>query len=111
MTWSALLTTSLAVAWRFIGNLVLGCSKASRGISFEAEKSIPASYRGTLLCHQRLDLLIGGQIVLEVKSVEALHPVHVAQVLSYLHVAGVRLGLLINFNVPVLKAGIKRVIV
>ena len=82
----------------------------ARGISFEAEKPIPVLYRGALLCHQRLDLFVGGQFVVELKSVDHLHPIHVAQVLSYLGVAGVRLGLLVNFNVPVLKYGIKRVI-
>jgi GxxExxY protein len=82
----------------------------ARRIAFEAEKPIPVHYRGALLCHQRLDLLVGGQIVVELKSVDYLHPIHVTQVLSYLRVAGLRLGLLVNFNVPVLKAGIKRVI-
>ena len=78
----------------------------TRGISFEAEKPIPVLYRGALLCHQRLDLFVGGQLVLELKSVDHLYPTHVAQVLSYLGMAGVRLGLLVNFNVPVLKQGI-----
>jgi GxxExxY protein len=81
-----------------------------RGIPFEAEKSVPVHYRGAVLCHQRLDLLVDGRLVLEVKSVEHLHHLHVAQILSYLRVTGARLGLLINFNVPVLKQGIRRVI-
>jgi GxxExxY protein len=80
------------------------------GIPFELEKPIPVRYRGTLLCHQRLDLLIADRIVLELKSVDHLDSIHVAQVLSYLRVAGVRLGLLINFNVSILKNGIRRVI-
>jgi GxxExxY protein len=79
-------------------------------IPFEAEKSFPIHYRGLLLCHQRLDLLVAGQIVLEVKSVERLDSIHVAQVLSYLHVADVRLGLVVNFNVSILKDGIRRVV-
>jgi GxxExxY protein len=79
-------------------------------IPFEAEKSFPVLYRGRLLCHQRLDLLVANQLVLEVKSVEHLDSIHVAQVLSYLNVAGARLGLLINFNVSILKQGIRRVI-
>jgi|SRR6185295_11204082 len=82
----------------------------ARQIQFEAEKAIPVRYRGTLLCHQRLDLLIEGQLVLELKSVERLDSIHVAQVLSYLRVADVRLGLLVNFNVSILKNGIRRVI-
>jgi GxxExxY protein len=64
------------------------------GVPFETEKSVPVRYRGELLCHQRLDLLVGGRPVLELKSVEHLDSIHVAQVLSYLRVAGV-LGLLI----------------
>ena len=79
-------------------------------IQFEVEKAIPVRYRGTVLCHQRLDMLVEGQLILELKSVERLDAIHVAQVLSYLRVADVRLGLLVNFNVSILKSGIRRVI-
>jgi len=89
----------------------VGIELAAQAIPFEAEKSFPVFYRGSLLCHQRLDLLVADRIVLEVKSVERLDSIHVAQVLSYLHVADVRLGLLINFNESILKSGIRRVIV
>jgi GxxExxY protein len=82
----------------------------ARAIPFEAERSFPVRYRGVLLCQQRLDILVANQIVVEVKSVERLDSIHVAQVLSYLHVADVRLGLLINFNESILKNGIRRVI-
>jgi GxxExxY protein len=81
-----------------------------RGIPFEAEKSIPVMYRGRFLCHHRLDLLVDGRLIVELKSVERIHPVHVAQVVSYLRVTGARLGLIANFNIPVLKDGIRRVI-
>jgi GxxExxY protein len=81
-----------------------------RGISFEMEKALRVNYRGRLLCHQRLDMFVDGRIVVELKSVELFHPIHVAQVLSYLRLTGARLGLLINFNVPMLKHGIRRVI-
>jgi len=81
-----------------------------RGISFEMEKALRVNYRGRLLCHQRLDLFVDGRIVVELKSVELVHPIHVAQVLSYLRLTGARLGLLINFNVPMLNRGIRRVI-
>jgi len=77
-------------------------------IPFEAEKHFPVMYRGRLLCHQRLDLIVGEQIVLEIKSVEHLSPVHRAQLLNYLHVSGLHVGLLVNFNVAVLQDGIKR---
>src|SRR5215510_9819916 len=55
-----------------------------RGISFEMEKPLRVNYRGRLLCHQRLDIFVDGRLVLELKSVEMLHPIHVAQVVSYL---------------------------
>jgi GxxExxY protein len=82
----------------------------SSGIPFEVEKSFPVEYRGALLCHQRVDLLVNERLVLELKSVDGFHSIDVAQLISYLRVADVRLGLLINFNVPILKQGIKRVI-
>jgi len=88
----------------------VGLELAANAIQFEAEKSFAVCYRDTLLCHQRLDLLVAGQIVVEIKSVEALRPIHVAQILSYMHVAGARLGLLVNFNEAILKRGIRRVI-
>jgi GxxExxY protein len=81
-----------------------------RGISFEMEKTLRINYRGRLLCHQRLDMFVDGRIVVELKSVELLHPIHVAQVHSHLRLTGARLGLLINFNGPMLKHGIRRVI-
>jgi GxxExxY protein len=81
-----------------------------RGISFAMEKALRVTYRGRLLCHQRLDMFVDGRIVLELKSVDLLHPIHVAQVVSYLRLTGARLGLLINFNVPMLKQGIRRIV-
>jgi GxxExxY protein len=81
-----------------------------RGIPFEAEKTYPVRYRGQLLCHQRLDLLVDQQLVVEIKSVQHIHPVHVAQVVSHLRLTGARVGLLVNFNVPVLKQGIRRIV-
>ena len=92
------------------------CSRAVRleldavRIPFEAEKQIPVWYRSQLLCYQRLDLVVAKQIVVEVKSVERLNPLHHAQLLSYLRVSGLRVGLLVNFNVPVLQDGLKRVV-
>lgn len=80
------------------------------GLPFEREKRIPISYRGKFLCHHRLDLVVAEQIVLELKSVERLNPVHHAQVLSYLRAAKLRVGLLINFNVPVLQHGLRRIV-
>jgi GxxExxY protein len=81
-----------------------------RGIPFEAEKTYPVRYRGRLLCHQRLDLLVDGRLVIEIKSVERLHPAHVAQVVSYLRLTNTRVGLLVNFNALLLKQGIRRIV-
>jgi len=78
------------------------------GIPFEREKPFPVMYRGELLCHQHLDFLVAGAIVLEIKSVELITPLHHAQLLSYMRVAHKRAGLLMNFNVAVLKDGLAR---
>jgi GxxExxY protein len=78
------------------------------GIDFERERIYPVIYRGTLLCEQRLDFIVGGRIVVEIKSVEHLTTLHDAQLLNYMRVARVRAGLLMNFNVPVLRDGLKR---
>ena len=83
---------------------------AARGIPFTHEVATPVHYRGHLLGHQRIDLLVDDRLVVEIKSVEALHPAHVAQLVSYLRVTGKRVGLLANFNVPVLKAGLRRIV-
>jgi GxxExxY protein len=80
------------------------------GISFEVEKHIPVTYRGYPLCHHRLDLVVASQVVVEIKAVDRLAPVHHAQLLNYLRVSGLRAGLLVNFNVPVLRDGIRRVV-
>ena len=83
---------------------------AAEGLSFEAEKEYPVTYRGCLLCHQRLDLVVENALALELKSIERLGPVNHAQLLSYMRVARLRVGLLINFNVPVLRDGLKRIV-
>ena len=77
---------------------------------FESEKTLPVRYKGHLIGHHRIDLLVDRRLVIEIKSVECLHSVHVAQVVSYLRVTGVKIGLLVNFNVPLLKQGIRRVV-
>lgn len=80
------------------------------GIPFERELSIPISYRDRVICHQRIDLFIDRRFVLEVKSVERIHPVHVAQVVGYLRLTGARVGFVVNFNVEFLKQGLRRVV-
>lgn len=82
---------------------------ASRGINASRQHPISISYKGTPVGETRLDFLVDGRIVVELKAVEQFHPVHMAQVISYLKATGLRLGLLINFNVKVLKDGIRRI--
>src|SRR5689334_23232107 len=79
------------------------------GMSYESERVVQVSYRGTLLGGQRVDLIVEGAIVVELKSVAHLDEVHMAQVMSYLRTTGLRGGLLINFNVPVLRRGLRRI--
>ena len=83
----------------------------NRGLSVEAEVPLAVTYRGTMLeCGYRLDLVVEGTLIVELKSVHALEALHTAQLLTYLRVSGQPLGLLINFNVLVLKRGIRRVV-
>jgi GxxExxY protein len=80
-----------------------------RGVSFEREVPLPVRYKGVNLdCGYRLDLLVEKGVVVELKALDALLPIHEAQLLMYLRLGGWRVGLLINFNVPVLKEGIRR---
>jgi|SRR5690349_22823335 GxxExxY protein len=82
---------------------------ALRSINFERQKPIPLVYKEAKLdCGYRLDLLVEGRVVVELKSVDGLGPIHEAIVLTYLKLSGHKLGLLINFNVSLLKDGIKR---
>jgi GxxExxY protein len=82
----------------------------TQAIPVELERSIPIRYLERVICHQRLDLFVDRQLVLEIKSVECLLPIHTAQVISYLRVTGARVGLLVNFNVPILAQGIRRIV-
>lgn len=80
-----------------------------RGIPAQTEVPLPLEYKGLRLdCGYRLDEVVGGLVVVEIKSVERLEPIHEAQLLTYLRLSGLWLGLLINFNVPILKQGIRR---
>jgi GxxExxY protein len=80
-----------------------------RGIAFERQRDLPVEYKGCKLdCGYRLDLLVMGMVVVEIKAVEKLEPIHEAQLLTYLRLGRWKLGLLINFNVDVLKHGLKR---
>lgn len=81
------------------------------GLFVEKEKPLPLVYESVKLeCGYRVDLLIENKFIVEIKSLDALHDVHLAQILTYLKLSDIRLGLLINFNVSSLKNGIRRVI-
>jgi GxxExxY protein len=81
------------------------------GVPFAAQTSIPVIYKGQpISAGLRLDLLVDDAVIVEVKAVERLEPVHQAQLLTYLRIAGKRTGLLVNFNVPHLRQGIRRVV-
>jgi GxxExxY protein len=71
---------------------------------------VPVIYRGQIINHHRVDLLIDGRVVVEVKAVDRLAPVHMAQVLNYLRLTGARIGLLVNFNTAHLREGVRRVV-
>jgi GxxExxY protein len=80
-----------------------------RGIPFEFQRPLPVVYKGIQLdCGYRIDLLVYGEIVIELKAVDALHPIHEAQLLTYLRLGNWKVGLLMNFNAPTLKDGLKR---
>ena len=83
---------------------------AAAGLKFEREKPFPVTYRGRLLYVHRLDLVIERMLVVEIKAVERLAAVHQAQLMSYLRISKLRVGLLINFNVAVLPDGLKRIV-
>jgi GxxExxY protein len=82
-----------------------------RQIPFECQVQLPVSYKGVRVdCGYRLDILVDNIVPVELKAVEQLLPVHEAQVLSYLRLGGWQVGLLINFHVPILRQGIKRIV-
>jgi len=87
----------------------LACELSHAGILFQMEVPLPVRYKDILLdCGYRIDLLVRGELIVEIKSVEALLPIHQAQILTYMRLANVPIELLINFNVTRLQTGIKR---
>jgi GxxExxY protein len=83
---------------------------AERQVLFERQKEISVLYKGRPIGKQRIDLMVGGVLIVELKAIEAFAEIHKAQLISYLKATRLPLGLLINFNVPVLKNGIQRVV-
>lgn len=84
---------------------------ARRGLPYERQKAIPIRYRGIAIeSAYRVDFLVAGTVILELKSIEKLEHIHTAQVLTYLKLSGCPVGLLINFNVTSLRTGIRRLV-
>jgi len=82
-----------------------------RGLPFERQVALPVKYKGVSLdCGYRIDILVDKRLILEIKTVDAILKIHVAQLLTYLKMLDLRVGLLLNFNVDLLKNGIKRVV-
>ena len=87
----------------------LACELSHAQISFQMELPLPVRYKDVQLdCGYRIDLVVGGDLIVEVKCVETLLPIHQAQILTYMRLAKIPIGLLINFNVTKLQNGIKR---
>ena len=82
-----------------------------RHLDYERQKALPLSYKDVNLeCGYRLDVVVSGLVILELKAVSHLEPIYEAQLLTYLKLSHLKLGLLINFNVPILNKGIKRIV-
>jgi GxxExxY protein len=81
------------------------------GLRVERQKALPVTFNGHRIdIGYRLDLLVGGEVIVEVKAIERFDPIHTAQLVTYLRFSGCHVGLLLNFNVAVLRDGIKRVV-
>jgi len=82
-----------------------------RGVVTERQKPLPLVYKGLKLdCGYRLDVVVENRVVVELKTVDTILPIHEAQLLTYLKLSGIRTGLMFNFNVPVLKDGLRRMV-
>jgi len=91
--------------------LCLAFEPKQRGLRIEEQKALPVTYKEVQLdCGYRLDFVVEDEIIAEIKAVEKILPIHEAQLLSYLRLAHKRVGLLINFHVPILKNGLKRIV-
>ena len=82
-----------------------------KNMDFQRQVALPVTYKGVQLdCGYRLDVVVEEKLILELKACSSIEPIHEAQLLTYLRLSGLRAGLIINFNVPVLKDGIKRIV-
>lgn len=82
----------------------------ARGIPFKRQVGVPIYYKGQLLSEHRPDLIVADEIIIEVKSIERIAAVHVAQVKTYLRITSLNVGLIMNFNCATMRAGIRRVV-
>lgn len=82
----------------------------SRGLSFKRQMGVPIYYKGQMISEYRPDLIVADEIIVEVKSIERIAPVHVAQVRTYLRITSLNVGLIMNFNAETMRAGIRRVV-
>lgn len=81
------------------------------GLQHERQRALPVTYKGVRLdCGYKMDVVVEDLVLLELKAVESLQPIHEAQILTYLRLSRLKLGLLMNFNVPLLRNGIKRLV-
>ena len=83
---------------------------AACGVRFRQQVALSLFYRGEVISEHRIDLIVDEKVVVEIKSVERLAPVHLAQILAYLRVTSLHVGLLLNFDSPTIKAGTRRVV-
>ena len=82
-----------------------------RGLSFDNQKPLPLVFKGEEIdCGYRLDIVVDNTIILELKACEKIEPIHKAQLLTYLKLPGITLGLILNFNVPIMRRGIVRIV-
>lgn len=82
-----------------------------QGVSIERQKPLPIIYKGiNLHCGYRIDIMVDRKLIVELKAIQMLAPIHEAQMLTHLKLSGCTLGLIINFNVPILKDGVKRIV-
>ena len=81
------------------------------GVAFLRQVALPVTYKSVRLdCGYRMDMVVQNEVVIELKTVERLHPIHDAQLLTYLRLSGIKKGLLLNFHAPVLKDGLRRMV-
>jgi GxxExxY protein len=90
---------------------ILAYELAQRGLGVERQKPISITYEGLTFAEPfRADIVVNQSVLIELKSVESLQPIHTKQTLTYIRLAGLKVGLLINFNVPLIKDGIRRIV-